>query len=135
MADPSVLVVFRQQASGRRAIAAAAELDAPLTVVAFAPKEERSARCGFYTPALDLAVRDAAHRELGTARKLLGARADTARFVVLESDRGKDLASWATAAGFTTALLGARRGLLGLRPRDPAARTLSRAGLAVRIVE
>jgi hypothetical protein len=135
MHDRRVLVVYRQQASGRRALAAAAELDAPLTVVALAPREIRSARCGIYTPALDLAVRAAAERELDTARDLLGERADDAQFVVLQTNRDEELAIWATGAGFTTALLGARRALLGIRPRDLAARALARAGLEVRIIE
>ena len=135
MHDPRVLVVYRQQASGRRALAAAAQLDAPLTVVALAPKEVRSARCGIYTPALDLAVRAAAERELEKARELLGERADEAQFVVLQTNRDEELAIWASGAGFTTALLGARRALLGIRPRDLAARALARAGLEVRIIE
>src|ERR1700676_3741159 len=78
MHDPRVLVVYREQASGRRALAAAAALELPLTVVALAPKEVRSARCGIYTPALDLAVHGAAERELTSARALLGARARSA---------------------------------------------------------
>ena len=135
MAESSVLVVNRKQASGRRALAAAAALEAPLTVVALAPKDVRNARCGIYTPALDLAVRAAAERELDTARELLGARAHSAEFVVLETKRDQDLATWAVGAGFTTALIGARRKLLGVGPRDPAARALSRAGLAVRSIE
>jgi hypothetical protein len=135
MHDSSVLVVYREQASGRRALAAAAALEAPLTVVALAPKEVRSARCGIYTPALDLAVHAAAERELDTARQLLGARARSAEFVVLETKRDQDLAAWAVGAGFTTALIGARRTLLGVGPRDLAARALSRAGLEVRNIE
>ena len=135
MHDPSVLVVFREQASGRRALAAAAALEVPLTVVALAPKELRSARCGIYTPALDLAVSAAAERELHTARELLGARVQSTEFVVLETRREEDLASWALGAGFTTALLGARRTLLGVGPRDLAARALSRAGLEVRSID
>jgi hypothetical protein len=131
----SVLVVYREQASGRRALAAAAALDAPLTVVALAPKEVRSARCGIYTPALDLATRAAAERELEKARELLGARAEEAQFVVLQTKRDDELGLWASGAGFTTALLGARRALLGIRPRDLVARALARAGLEVRIVE
>jgi hypothetical protein len=135
MHDSSVLVVYRGQASGRRALAAAAALDVPLTVVALAPKEVRSARCGIYTPALDLAVRAAAERELDTARELLGERAHAAEFVVLETKRDRDLATWALGAGFTTALIGARRTLLGIGPRDLAARALSRAGVEVRRIE
>jgi hypothetical protein len=131
----SVLVVYREHASGRRALAAAARLEGPLTVVALAPKEVRSARCGIYTPALDLAVRAAAERELERARELLGERAEEAQFVVLQTNRDEELGLWASGAGFTTALLGARRALLGIRPRDLAARALSRAGLEVRIVE
>jgi hypothetical protein len=134
MHDSSVLVVYRRQASGRRALAAAAELDAPLTVVALAPKEVRSARCGISTPALDLAVRAAAERELDMARELLGPRAHSAQFVVLETRRDRDLATWAVGAGFTTALIGARRTLLGVGLRDLAARALSRAGLEVRSI-
>jgi hypothetical protein len=135
MHDPSVLVVYREQASGRRALAAAAALEAPLTVVALAPKELRSVRCGISTPALDLAVRAAAERELDTARELLGARAHSTEFVVLETQRDQDLATWALGEGFTTALIGARRTLLGVGPRDLAARALSRAGLEVRSIE
>jgi hypothetical protein len=131
----SVLVVYREHASGRRALAAAAKLEGPLTVVALAPKEIRSARCGIYTPALDLAVRAAAERELERACELLGERADEAQFVVLQTNGEAELGLWASGAGFTTALLGARRALLGIRPRDLAARALSRAGLEVRIVE
>ena len=128
-------MVYREHPSGRRALAAAAELEGPLTVVALAPKEVRSARCGFYTPALDIAVRAAAERELEKARSLLGRRAEEAEFVVLQTNRDEELGLWASGAGFTTALLGARRALLGIRPRDLAARALSRAGLEVRIVE
>jgi hypothetical protein len=135
MHDSSVLVVYRAQASGRRALAAAAALDVPLTVVALAPKELRSARCGIYTPALDLAVHAAAERELDTARELLGERAHAAEFVVLETKRDQDLATWAVGAGFTTALIGARRTLLGVGPRDLASRALSRAGLEVRSID
>ena len=128
-------MVYREHPSGRRALAAAAELEGPLTVVALAPKEVRSARCGFYTPALDIAVRAAAERELEKARELLGQRAEEAEFVVLQTNRDEELGLWASGAGFTTALLGARRALLGIRLRDLAARALSRAGLEVRIVE
>ena len=128
-------MVYRGHASGRRALVAAAKLEGSLTVVALAPKEVRSARCGIYTPALDLAVRAAAERELERARELLGERADEAQFVVLQTDSDEELGRWASGAGFTTALLGARRALLGIRPRDLAARALSRAGLEVRIVE
>ena len=135
MHDSSVLVVYRAQASGRRALAAAAALDAPLTVVALAPKEVRSTRCGISTPALDLAVRAAAERELDTARELLGSRSHSAEFVVLETKREQDLATWAVGAGFTTALIGTRRTLLGVGPRDLEARALSRAGLEVRSIE
>ncbi len=135
MPDPSVLVVYREQASGRRALAAAAALEAPLTIVTLAPKEIRSARCGISTPALDLAVHAAAERELDTARELLGERAHAAEFVVLDTKRDQDLATWAVRAGFTTALIGARRTLLGVGPRDLAARALSRAGPEVRSIE
>jgi len=135
MHDSSVLVVYRAQASGRRALAAAAALDVPLTVVALAPKQLRSACCGIYTPALDLAVHAAAEQELDTARELLGERARAAEFVVVETKRDQDLARWAVGAGFTTALIGARRTLLGVGPRDLAARALSRAGLEVRSIE
>ena len=128
-------MVYREHPSGRRALAAAAKLEGPLTVVALAPKEVRSARCGFYTPALDIAVRAAAERELEKARELLGQRAEEAEFVVLQTNRDEELGLWASGAGFTTALLGARRALLGIRLRDLAARALSRAGLEVRIVE
>ena len=134
MHDPSVLVVYREQASGRRALAAAAALEVPLTVVALAPKEVRSARCGIYTPALDLAVRAAAEQELNSARDLLGARAESAEFVVVETRRDEDLGRWARGGGFTKALIGARRTLLGVGPRDPAAGALARAGLEVRTI-
>ena len=40
----------------------------------------------------------------------------------------------AVGAGFTTALIGARRTLLGVGLRDLAARALSRAGLEVRSI-
>ena len=135
MHGPSVLVVYREQASGRRALAAAAALELPLTVVALAPKEVRSARCGIYTPALDLAVRAAAERELDRARELLGGRAQSAEFVVVQTERDQDLGRWAAGGGFTTAMIGARRKLLGVGPRDLAARALARAGLEVRRVE
>jgi hypothetical protein len=135
MAESSVLVVYRKQASGRRALAAAAALEEPLTVVALAPREVRGARCGISTPALDLAVHAAAEQELEAARELLGVRANWAEFVVLETKRDQDLAIWAVGAGFTKALIGARRKLFGVGPRDPAAQALSRAGVEVRSVE
>ena len=135
MADASVVVVYRERASDRRALAAAAELDAPLTVVTRAPKEIRSAACGIYTAELDLAVRALAEQELCTARELLGPRAQDTRFVVLETRDEDDLADWARAAGATTALLGARRAMLGIRRRDSARRALARAGLDVRVID
>ena len=135
MSDQSVLVVFREQASGHRALAAAAGLDVPLTVVALAPKQERSCRCVVYAGALDDAIRDSALRELANARVLLGARAQAARFVVLQTSRDEDLAAWASAAGIRRALLGARRAVLGLRPRDGVARALARAGLEVSVID
>ena len=135
MRDLSVLVVFEARASARRALAAAAALDASLTVVTLAPKDARGARCVVYTPDLDAAVRESAERDLRAAREALGARAAGARFLVLRTRRDNDVGVWAAGAGFTTALLGARRGLLGVRPRDLRARSLMRAGLDVRIVE
>ncbi|HXR14208.1 MAG TPA: hypothetical protein VN740_06055 [Solirubrobacteraceae bacterium] len=135
MSDQSVLVVFREQASGHRALEAAAGLGVPLTVVALAPKEEPSSRCGVHTGALDEAIRDSAMRELASARALLGARAGAARFVVLQTSRDEDLAAWAAAAGLRRALLGARRAVFGLRPRDGVARALARAGFEVSVID
>ena len=126
MRDRRVLVVFEARPSARRALAAAVALDAPLTVVAVAPRDVRSAR--------ETAVREAAEDELREARAALGQGAVGASFVVLRIRREHELGEWAAGAGHTTALLGARRALLGLRPRDLRARSLARAGLEVQIV-
>lgn len=131
MIDDRVLVVFDGSASARRALDAAAGLDAPLTV---APRDARGARCGFHTDDLERAVRDAAKRDLERARRLLGPRSRTAQFVVLAAGRDDELGTWAAGCGLRTALVGARRGLLGLRRRDLRARALARAGLDVRTV-
>jgi hypothetical protein len=65
----------------------------------------------------------------------LALRAQDTRFVVLETRDEDDLADWARAAGATTALLGARRAMLGIRRRDSARRALARAGLDVRVID
>lgn len=134
MVDDRVLVVFDGSASARRALGRAAALDSPLTVVAVAPRDTRGARCGFHTADLERAVRDAAKRDLERARTLLGPRSRTAQFVVLATDRDEELGAWAAGSGLRTALVGARRGVLGIRPRDLHARSLARAGLEVRTV-
>ena len=133
MSDASVLVVFREQASGHRALAAAAGLGVPLTVVALAPREAR-VRCGVQTGALDEAICDAALRELSSARALLGRRPLADRFVVVRTRGDGDLASWARAAGLRRALVGARRAVLGVRVRDGVATALARAGLDVSVI-
>jgi hypothetical protein len=134
MDDISVLVVYEACPSSRRALAAAAALGAPLTVATLAPREPRTARCVVHTADLEQAVRDAAERDLAQARAALGAHAAATHFVVLTPRRDDDVAVWAAGAGCTTALLGARRAILGLRPRNLLARSLARAGLDVRIV-
>ena len=134
MRDRSTLVVFEARAGARRALAAAAALDGPLTVVALAPKDARTARCVVHTPELEQAVRASAERDLRDAREALGDEADRASFVVLQTRRDRDLGEWAAGAGHTIAFLGARRTLLGVRPRERRARSLARAGLEVRIV-
>jgi hypothetical protein len=133
MSDASVLVVFREQASGHRALAAAAGLGVPLTVVALAPREER-VRCGVQTGALDDAICDAALRELSSARALLGRRPLADRFVVVRTRGDGDLARWARTAGLRRALVGARRAVLGVRARDGVARALAQAGLDVNVI-
>ena len=134
MSDASVLVVFRGQASGRRALAAAAGLGVPLTVVALAPREARVA-CGALTGSLDDAIGDAALRELSSARALLGRRPLGDRFVVLRTRGDGDVAAWARSAGLRRALLGARRRAFGVRLRDGVARALARAGLEVNLID
>jgi hypothetical protein len=134
MHDDRVLVVFDGGASARRALDAAAALGGPVTVVAVAPREARGARCGFHSADLEHAVRDAAKRDLERARGLLGARAKTAQFVVLAGRRDEELGAWAAHSGFRTALVGARRAVLGIRLRDLRARSLLAAGLEVRTV-
>jgi len=134
MSEASVLVVFRGQASSHRALAAAAGLGVPLTVVAVAPREAPP-RCGTPPGALEHAVRDAALLELANARALLGRRALADRFVVLSTRGDGDLADWARASGLRRALVGARRATLGLRLRDGAARALARAGLEVSLID
>ena len=134
MSDTGVLVVFRGQASGRRALAAAAGLGVPLTVVTLAPRE-RPIRCGGHTGALDEAISDAALRELSSARALLGRRALGDRFVVLGTRGDGDLAAWARAAGLRRALIGARRAAFGVRLRDGVARALARAGVEVSLID
>ena len=46
-----------------------------------------------------------------------------------------ELARWAAAGGFTQAMIGARRALLGMRVRDPLSRALRRAGIDVVLVD
>jgi hypothetical protein len=133
MSDASVLVVFREQASGRRALAAAAGLGVPLTIVALAPEAARI-HCGAPGSAFDEAICDAALRELSSARALLGRRPLADRFVVVRMRGDGDLASWARAAGLRRALVGARRAVLGVRARDGVARALARAGLEVSVI-
>jgi hypothetical protein len=134
MSEASVLVVFRGQASSQRALAAAAGLGVPLTVVALAPREA-PARCGVAAGALEHVIREASLRELASARALLGRRGLADRFVVLSTRGDGDLADWARASGLRRALLGARRAVLGLRLRDGAARALARAGLEVSMID
>ena len=129
-----MLVVLRRQASSRRALAAAADLGVPLTVVAVAAREA-PARCGVPGGALEHAIRDAALLELASARSLLGRRQLADRFVVLSTRGDGDLAEWARASGLRRALVGARRAILGLRFRDGAARALTRAGLEVSLID
>jgi hypothetical protein len=134
MHDPGLLVLYEPRPSARRALAAAAATGAPLTVIAIAPRDARPARCTFHTADLDLAIRDAAERELAQARAALGEHAAAASFVVLRTRADDDVGAWAAERGFATALVGARRALLGRRPRDPRLRSLRRAGIDVRIV-
>jgi hypothetical protein len=134
MGENRVLVVFDGSASARRALAAAAVLTDPLTVVSLAPHDTRAARCGFHNADLESAVRDAAKRDLERARVLLGRRARAAHFVVLATRRDEELGAWAAGSGFRRALVGGRRALLGIRPRDLRVRSLARAGLEVRTV-
>jgi hypothetical protein len=134
MSEASVLVVFRGQASSQRALAAAAGMGVPLTVVTLAPREA-PARCGVSGGGLEHAIRDAALRELSSARALLGRRPLGDRFVVLSTRGDGDLAEWARASGLRRALVGARRAVLGLRLRDGAARALARAGLEVSLID
>ena len=135
MAAASVLVVFDPRASSRRALERAAALGAPLTVVALAARDERGSRCMLHGPDLEIAVRESAARDLDGAREQLGERAPHTSFVVLPASGPRELGAWAAASGFTHALLGARRPLLGLRAPDPLARALARAGLEVGLVE
>jgi hypothetical protein len=134
MHDPGVLVVYEPRASARRALAAAAASAGAVTVVAIAPRDGRTARCIAHLPGLDLAVRDAAVRELAQAREALGERAAAASFLVLRCGGDGEIGAWARSRGFTRAVVGARRSLLGLRPRDGRARSLRRAGVDVRVI-
>jgi len=134
MAAAAVLVVFDSRASSRRALERAAALGTPLTVVALAPRDERGSRCMLHGPDLEIAVREAASRELDAARKQLGDRAPAATFVLLPASGPGELGAWAVASGITRALLGAPRGLLGRRTPDALARALSRAGIDVTLV-
>ena len=86
-------------------------------------------------PDLELAVREAAARDLDAAREHLGERAGDASFVVLPTSGPRELGRWAAAAGFTRALVGARGTLLGVRVRDPLSRALARAGIDVSVVD
>ena len=135
MAAAGVLVVFDPRASSHRALERAAALAAPLTVVALAPRDDRGSRCSFDGPDLDLAVQEAAARDLGAARDQLRGRAPEARFVALPASGPQELARWAAAGGFTRVLVGARRGLLGVRLHDPLARALAQAGIDVSLVD
>ena len=135
MAAAGVLVVFDPRTSSRRALERAAALGAPLTVVALAPRDDRGSRCTFHGSDLQIAVREAARRDLAAARELLGTRASDASFVLLPSAGARELGRWAAARGFARAVLGARGTLLGVRVRDPHARALARAGIAVSLVD
>ena len=135
MAAANVLVVFDPRASSRRALERAAALDATLTVVALAPRDERGSRCMPDSPDLEIAVREAAARDLDIAREQLGERAPDASFVLLPTSGPRDLERWAAAGDFTQAMIGARRALLGIRVRDPLSRALQRAGIDVVLVD
>ena len=136
MADGPVLVVFDPRASSRRALARAAESGAPLTVVAVAPRDERGSRCNLHGPDLEIAVREAAARDLSQARSALGERRSaTAQFVLLPARDVRELARWAAAGGFALALLGAHRAVAGIRAPDMRARALARAGVEVALVD
>ena len=135
MAAAGVLVVFDPRTSSRRALERAAALDAPLTVVALAPRDERGSRCTFHGPDLEIAVREAAERDLDAAREQLAERALDTSFVALPTSVPRELGRWAAAGGFTRALVGARGTLLGVRLRDPLARALARAGIDVSLVD
>ncbi len=135
MVGDGVLVVFDTRASSRRALARAAALGAPLTVVALAPRDERGSRCMLHGPDLEIAGREAAARELDGAREQLGERAADATFVVLCTSGPRELGTWAAAGGFAHAMMGARRAPLRVRVRDPLARALERAGVEVGIVD
>jgi hypothetical protein len=69
MRDERALVVFDGSASARRALAAAVALEAPLTVVAVAPRDVRAARCGFQGPGLEQAVRARPRPRAGRAAR------------------------------------------------------------------
>ena len=135
MAAAGVLVVFDPRASSRRALERAAALGAPLTVVALAPRDERGSRCTLHGPDLEIAVREAAAHDLDAAREQLGERAPDASFVLLPTSGPHELGTWAAAGGFTQAMIGARRALLGVRVRDPLSRALRRAGIHVGVVD
>ena len=135
MVAAGVLVVFDPRASSRRALECAAALAAPLTIVALAPPDERGSHCTFHGPELEMAVREAAARDLDAAREQLGVHAPDARFVLLPAGGARELAGWAAAGGFTRVLVGARRRLLGVRMREPLARALARAGIDVSLVD
>ena len=135
MAAAGVLVLFDLRASSRQALERAAALDATLTVVALAPRDERGSRCMLESPDLEIAVRETAARDLVLAREQLGGRAPDASFVVLPTSGPRELGTWAAASGFTQAMIGARRALLGIRVRDPFSRALQGAGIDVVLVE
>jgi hypothetical protein len=135
MAAAGVLVVFDPRASSRRALERASALGAPLTVVALAPRDERGSRCMLDSPDLEIAVREAAARDLENARAQLGDGAPRASFVLLATSGPQEVARWAAAGGFTQAMIGARRAPLGIRVRDPLSRALRRAGIDVVLVE
>jgi hypothetical protein len=130
-----VLAVYERSRNGEHTLREAAEMatgGARLTVVTLAPQAPRQRCCGSGSGAYNCAIRDEAAVELREARRLLGAVAERARFVVLVERRDPPLHVWVAEAGFQVVLVPAQRFSRG---GGVLARALRRAGTAeVRLI-
>ncbi|HXR29285.1 MAG TPA: hypothetical protein VN772_06865 [Solirubrobacteraceae bacterium] len=132
-----VLALCEPGRSGAATLAEAGRLietdAAEVTVAASAPQDTASGCCAVYTYAYNRCVREDTAAALGEARRMLGACAERARFVLLVQGRDPSLPAWVAEQDFELVLLPAHRRLW--RSRHPAERGLRRiCGAEIRVI-